>query len=342
MLVRPVRLDDLEAVVALVQGSGHGLTSLPKDPELLARRVRAAAESFERRVEAPGGEPYLFVLEDRETGRVVGTSGIVAKVGGFEPFYTYRIDPHVHQSEALKLRKLVSCLHLVVEHSGPSEIGSLFLSARYRRHGAGRLLSLSRFLYMAEEPGRFEREVIAEMRGVVDEAGRCPFWEAIGRHFFDLDFPKADYLSAKDKRFIAELMPTHPIYLPLLPPEAQAVVGQVHPETEPALKMLEEEGFRWQHMVDIFDGGPLIGCPRAEIRTVRESRVGQVAECPRGLEGEGYLLARRDPGFAATVAALREVAPGMVEVEAAAAETLGVGPGDRVRYALLRPRRAAA
>jgi arginine N-succinyltransferase len=341
MVVRPVRAGDLDAVVDLVERAGYGLTSLPKDRDLLGKRVRASVESMVRPVEGPGSESYLFVLEDRETGRVVGTSGIVAKVGGFEPFYTYRIDAHVHQSEALQVRKLVSCLHLVAEHSGPSEIGSLFLSSEYRRHGAGRLLSLARFLFMAEQTQRFEREVIAEMRGVVDPEGRCPFWEAIGRHFFDIDFPKADYLSSKDKRFIAELMPTHPIYIPLLAAEAQQALGQVHPETEPALRMLEGEGFRWQHMVDIFDGGPLIGCPRGEIRTVQGSRLGRLAECRREVEGELFLLARSEPEFAVTVTNLQEDASGAVVVEDTAAEALGLRRGARVRYVPSRPRRGA-
>jgi arginine N-succinyltransferase len=288
-------------------------------------------------VEAPGGESYLFVLEDLEAGQIVGTSGIVSKVGGFEPFYMYRVESRVYQSEALQIRKEISCLHLVAEHSGPSEIGSLFLSPDYRRHGNGRLLSLSRFLFMAEQPQRFEREVIAEMRGVADERGRSPFWEAIGRHFFDIDFPKADYLSVKDKRFIAELMPTHPIYIPMLPDEARQVVGQIHPQTRPALKLLQEEGFRFQDVVDIFDGGPLVGCPRREIRTVRDSVVDEVREVVEAIESEAFLIARPEPEFRVGVGNLRSGKGGGVVMERSTALALEVELGGRIRFAPLRP-----
>src|SRR5205807_6339316 len=68
--------------------------------------------------------------------------------------------------------------------------------------------------------------------------------------------PISDYLSMVNKKFIADLMPTHPIYIPLLPKEAQEAIGQVQEQTRPAVKILEEEGFKVSGMVDIFDAGP--------------------------------------------------------------------------------------
>ena len=41
---------------------------------------------------SPGGESYLFVMEDSESKKVIGACGIVSKVGGFQPFYGYRIE----------------------------------------------------------------------------------------------------------------------------------------------------------------------------------------------------------------------------------------------------------
>ena len=78
----------------------------------------------------------------------------------------------------------VETLHLEKIHDGPTEIGSLFLLPEYRGQKRGRLLSLSRFAFMAAHPKRFAEDVIAEMRGVMSEDGQCPFWEAIGKHFF--------------------------------------------------------------------------------------------------------------------------------------------------------------
>ena len=68
---------------------------------------------------------------------------------------------------------------------------------------------------------------------MIDDKGRSAFWDAVGKHFFGIDLVKADYLSMVNKKFIADLMPRFPLYVPLLPPAAQAVIGQVHPETRP-------------------------------------------------------------------------------------------------------------
>src|SRR5206468_2055152 len=94
---------------------------------------------------------------------------------------------------------------------------------------------------------------------------------------FDLDFAEADRLSVANKKFIAELMPDHPIYIPLLPRVAQEVIGKPHKESERAVVNLETEGFKYNNSVDIFDAGPVLSCPRDQIRTVRQSRRGKVA-----------------------------------------------------------------
>lgn len=337
VVVRQVRLEDLDAIIRLVESAGHGLTSMPRDPELLRQRVLDSYEGFQRQAEKPRGESYLFVLEDQETGEVVGTSGIVSKVGGFEPFYSFRVETHVHESKYLNVRKEISCLHILAEHSGPCEIGSLFVAPEYRKHGNGRLLSLARFLFMAEHPERFEPFVISELRGVVDDEGRCPFWEALGRHFFDVDFPTADRLSARDKRFISELMPTHPIYIPLLTREAQAVLGQVHPRTRPALKMLRDEGFRDLGMVDLFDGGPVVGCDLRHIRTVRESAVAGVGRTvDRELPGDVYLLAATDPEFRVCLGPMERIEGDRVTITRESSASLHAGVGDKLRSAPLR------
>lgn len=110
------------------------------------------------------------------------------------------------------------------------------------------------------------------MRGYTDEQGRSPFWESVGRHFFSIEFAKADYLSGTgQKAFIAELMPKHPLYVDFLAEEARAVIGQVHPHTAPARAVLETEGLQYQGYVDIFDGGPTLEANTDDVRAVRDS-----------------------------------------------------------------------
>src|ERR1700739_3746148 len=117
------------------------------------------------------------------------------------------------------------------------------------------------------------------LRGFTDEQGLSPFWESIGRHFFSQTFAEADFLSGiGQKDFIRDLMPKYPIYAALLPLAAQAVIGQVHRDAEPALRILLNQGFRRSNEVDIFDGGPRVIADRAEIKTIREASAAQVAE----------------------------------------------------------------
>jgi arginine N-succinyltransferase len=341
LTLRPIHPDDLDQLMGLATLTGFGLTTLPRDEELLRDRIMESQSSFERMSKRPRGETYLFVLEDLRTGKVVGTSGIVSKVGGFEPFYAYRIETSIHESEMLSVRKEIQKLQLVKEHNGPSEIGSLFLSPEYRKSNNGRLLSLGRFLFMAEHLQRFDPVVIAEMRGVIDDRGHSPFWDAIGKHFFDIDFPKADYLSMVNKKFIADLMPTHPIYVPLLPSEAQAVIGKVHEQTEPALKMLQDEGFRFTGEIDIFEGGPVVSCRREEIRTIRESRRAAISDVLDDLPGaEDFVVCNTRKDFRVCKGAVEASADGSIRVASRTALSLNVKVGDAIRFAAIRAKPA--
>jgi len=334
-VIRPIQLDDLAALVELTRQTGFGLTTLPNDEKLLRRRIKESLRGFEELSDddPPIGETYLFVMEHLPTKEICGTCGIVSKVGGFEPFYAYRIETSIHQSEALQVRKEIQTLHLVEMHSGPCEIGSLFLAANHRRGGNGRLLSLSRFLFMANYPAYFDPMVIAEMRGVVDNQGRSPFWDAVGRHFFDIEFPKADYLSMVNKRFIADLMPKHPIYIPLLPKDAQDVISAVHQHTKPALRILEDEGFELCDMVDIFEAGPVVRCALSQVRAVRESRTGTVHQLePPPAGSEHYLVSNCRQPFRAAQGALAIDAEDRLTIDPPLAAALQVTAGDKLRY----------
>ena len=188
---------------------------------------------------------------------------------------------------------------------------------------------------MAEYAACFDPVVVAELRGVIDKAGRSPFWDALGRHFFDVELPRADYLTMVDKRFIADLMPRHPIYIPLLPIEAQKVIGEVHEQTRPALKLLEGEGFRFARMVDIFDAGPVVTCRLQEIRATRESREAIVTEVVESdMDSPVFLIATFRPEFRACAGRLNLVNGVGVPPEIVAA--LGVAVGGRIRFVLLK------
>lgn len=333
---RPVREGDLAALVALARATGGGLTTLPPDEEFLADRIAESLRAFSPRVKQPGGEFYLFALEDTATGEISGVSGIGARVGGFHPWYSYEIRRERHSHPPLGIAKEIPVLHLKKDHRGPTEVCSLFLRADRRHGGAGRLLSLARFLFLGAFPRRFTDTVIAEMRGYVDEQGQAPFWEAVGSHFFDFDFYRADVLSGLgEKEFIADLMPLHPIYVPLLPAEVQATLGRTHRDTEPALALLRGEGFVPMGEIDIFDGGPLMRAETAQVRTIRAARTATVREIVPAMPGPAGLLANGALDFRACLGGVQAGSEGVV-IDQTCAEALVLGIGDPVTFSPLK------
>lgn len=273
LVVRPIKNTDYEALHVCAVESGHGFTSLPVNEELLTNRINNSVESFSKpNVTEPGDEGYLMVGYDSETGEIGGTTGIEASIGWDVPFYTYHISKIVHSSPKLGVNNIVKLLTFGNNYTGCSEVCTLFLRPSFRAGLNGRLMSKCRFLIMAEHPERFSETVFAEMRGVSDDEGNSPFWQWLQEHFFSIDFTLADYLTGIGKKgFIADLMPKLPIYINLLSKEAQAVIGKVHENTVPALKLLKREGFVCRDYVDIFDAGPTVECDLMNIVSVRDS-----------------------------------------------------------------------
>lgn len=338
-VLRPIRESDLPGLIALARSTGGGLTTLPPNEEFLGDRIDSSLRAFNPRVRKPSGEFYLFALEDSASREIIGVSGIASRVGGFEPWYSYEIRPERLTHQPLKVDRDIPVLHLKAEHRGPSEICSLFLRADRRRGGAGRLLSLGRFHFIGAQPKRFTAEIIAEMRGYIDQTGLSPFWEAVGRHFFPIDFYSADVLSGLgEKEFIADLMPRHPIYVPLLPAEVQAVIGRVHHDTEPALAMLLAEGFAKVNEVDIFDAGPLVRAATANIRTLRSLRVAKVRSAAASIAADSalHLLSNGALNFRATIGGFIEHDDGTVSLAPATAEALDLDVGDKISISPLR------
>jgi arginine N-succinyltransferase len=209
-----------------------------------------------------------------ERGRIVATSAAVARVGGFDPFYTYEVRAERVSHPPLGVDRTIESLHLRREHKGPSELCGLVVEPAARGRGVGRLASLGRLLFVAAQRGRFDERTIAEIRGYQDPGGRSPFWDAVGRVFFaPADFAEADLLTGLgEKDFVADLMPRHPIYLDLLPAPVREAIGRPHPAALPAVRLLESEGFARTDEVDIFDAGPILAAETDRIRTVRAAR----------------------------------------------------------------------
>ncbi|BBN83001.1 arginine N-succinyltransferase [Pseudoalteromonas sp. A25] len=337
MILRPIQKSDYAALLNIAHESGHGFTSLPVNEELLQNKIARSEASFLKETDIPFDEGYLFVLEDNETGEVVGTSAIEAAVGLDDAFYHYHLSKVIHSSRTLDVYKAVDILTLCNDYTGATELCTLFLKDGYRKGLNGKLLSKSRFMFIKQHQHRFADTVIAEMRGVSDENGKSPFWQWLEEHFFSMDFPTADYLTGiGQKVFIAELMPKYPIYVNLLSKDAQAVIGQVHNNTRPAIELLKSEGFTFNGYVDIFDAGPTVEAKVDNIRTVRSVQHKQVTiGQPQG--GSPVMVANdKLAGYRATVAELQvDPASDEIVISAELASALNIVSGDSVSIATL-------
>jgi len=272
-IIRPAKTDDLQPLYEMAKRTGGGFTNLPPDRKALSAKLERSAAAFD----SVGGEVvddlYVFVLQNTETGEVRGTCQIFGTVGQKWPFYSYRIGALTQHSEELGRTFRADILNLSTDLEGTTEVGGLFLHPGERAGGLGMLIARSRYLFIRNHRARFADRTIAELRGVIDEAGGSPFWDGVAGRFFGMSFQEADEFNAKfGNQFIADLMPKHPVYIAMLPDNAKSVIGVPHPSGRAAMRMLENEGFAWESYVDIFDGGPTMTARTDQIRSVREAK----------------------------------------------------------------------
>lgn len=336
--VRPARPEDLETLYALAMKTGGGFTNLPPNHEELSRRLNASAAALARNGDegASEGDLYILVLEDAATGTVFGTASLFTRLGTEWPFYSYKINRLSQTSKELGKTLTSDVLHLVNDFDGCSEVGGLFLEPNRRAAGAGRLIARSRYLFVAAHRARFAEKIIADLRGYQAEDGRWPFWEGLGRHFFDMEFEDADrFNSLHGNQFIADLMPKYPIYTRLLPADAQAAIGRPHRDGERAFALLTEEGFRYEGYVDIFDGGPTVSAYVSDLKAVKDHHRARVAEV-RPLDSDAGCDALTCAGHAAAFRAARgrleRLPDDSVILDDSLAATLDVSPGMEILH----------
>lgn len=330
-IVRPAARSDLDRLEDMISRVDPGMLTMPSSREAMAARIERSLSAFARPSSAPQNECYFLVME--EEGELLGTASIFTNLGVERPFYSYRISRDAKVSPELGVKVELDLLFLVNDYHGDSELGTLFIERKARGGGRGRLLSFARLMLIAADPIRFGPKAMAEIRGYTDPTGRSPFWDAVGSKFFEMEYRKADALSARDHRFIADLMPRYPIYTSLLPDEARAVIARPHPDAEPAFAMLMAQGFRYNDVVDIFDAGPTVEAFIDHVDTVRESVRIAAAEFINGPRPAAGLAA--NPGldrFAVT-----QFVDG--DDPAAILARIGVGAGEEVMVYRLKASR---
>jgi arginine N-succinyltransferase len=329
--VRPATGEDFAAIYEMAKLTGGGFTNLPPDRATLVQKLARSEESFSRAEDSQSDDLYVFVLEDPKAGIIRGTCQVFGQVGVRQPFYSYHLSTLTQSSPELGKTFRNQTLTLTTDLEGSSEVGGLFLHPNARAGGWGSLIARSRYLFIKSHRERFGKRILAELRGVMDEAGNAPFWDGLAGRFFDMTFPEADQFNAiHGTQFIADLMPKTPIYVSLLSDAARGVMGLPHPSGRAALRMLEEEGFVFDRYLDIFDGGPTVTADIDDLRTIDESDEETIVEISEGGKMRMLLAHGRLKDFVACFASVKRAGRKGICIDVEAAELLGVQEGDKV------------
>jgi arginine N-succinyltransferase len=269
--------------------------NLPPDKDVIGDKIRWSRQSFRsvrqgEKLEdvsqakeihnlggAAGKSPqFMFSAEDTETGNVIGTSALISKMGSAgAPNVVFQLKKKHFFSEDLQQGTTHVTAQLVLDESGPTEIGGLILGPSFRGHPSkvGKQLSLIRFHYIGLHRERFQDRILAEMMAPITGDGRNVFWEEFTQKFINLSYDEADRFCQKSREFMTSLLPKEEIYLTMLPAMARSGIAQVGRDTEPARAMLEKLGFRYHDRIDPFDGGPHLHATTDEIDLVRNTRL---------------------------------------------------------------------
>ena len=272
-VVRPVEVADIPALESLAAVATKGVHTLPKTREAITRAVERSLASFAAQVDIPSEESYLFVLESTTDQAITGMAAISSEAGMHGTYFAFRNDVIQQVSRDLNISHSVHALTLCSELTGHSQLSSFYVKNWHQAGPEAELLSRSRLLFAAIAPNRFSDRFFVALAGITDANAESPFWEALGRKFFQMDFMEAERVieGARNCTLIVELMPHYSVYVPLLPGDAQAVMGQVHPEGELPYRVLSKEGFEPDDYIDIFDGGPILQAHKNTLRSFSSS-----------------------------------------------------------------------
>jgi arginine N-succinyltransferase len=224
---------------------------------------------------------FMFVLEDLESGQPLGSSQVLAHMGGSgSPNVSLQLSQRHFFSQSIQTGTGHTVAELYLDESSPTEIGGLILQPSLRGHKKklGLFLSMIRFHMIGMHRKRFADKVLAEMMAPISANGDNLFWDYFGRRFIPLSYEEADRFCQYSREFITSLLPPEPIYLSLLPPSARAVVGEVGEDTKSARRMLERLNFEYRGFVDPFDGGPHLDAKTDDITPVKLTKKFTVAE----------------------------------------------------------------
>ena len=206
-------------------------------------------------------------------GAVMGCIRIRRNIGLDQPRYWYHVGCVVHAAPDLGLFHRQRTLLIGNDHTGCTELADIATHNQQldlsQRQMLTRLLVRAALLLLHRDQlvhasqanpasPASTNKVIAGLAGLKDDLGIAPFWQGLGRHFYDGDIHLAQ------ARFgelwlthVAALLPRHPLVASLLNESAQAAIGCVHADACMLRDALTEAGLRAGEHVNLYDAGPV-------------------------------------------------------------------------------------
>jgi arginine N-succinyltransferase len=159
------------------------------------------------------------------------------------------------------------------------------------------LLARSRYLFIRRHRARFADRLLAELRGVIDEAGASPFWDGLAGRFFGMNFQRGRRVQCDQRPPVHRRSDAQAPDLHRNAPDRARRDRPAPPSGRAAMRMLESEGFAFEGYLDIFDGGPTMTAQTDQVHSVRDAtrqrRRDRDGEAAQGAAGDG--TARRFP-----------------------------------------------
>ena len=207
----------------------------------------------------------------------MGCIRIRRNIGLDQPRYWYHVGCVVHAAPDLGLFHRQRTLLIGNDLTGCTELADIATHDRQlelsERQMLTRLLVTSALLLLHRDHANYVSEtnlghaslgqtpankVIAGLPGLSDGLGAAPFWQGLGRHFYDGDIRLAQArFGALWLTHVAALLPRHPLVASLLNESAQAAIGCVHPHASLLQDALVEVGLRAGEHVNLYDAGPV-------------------------------------------------------------------------------------
>lgn len=329
-LIRNAREDDLDSLMELAANLNS--VNFPHQAPALKEQLALSQESFSGKIKGKTEGHYIFLAEDLTSSEILGASMIFARHGSpLAPHYYFQVFQQERYSHTLKKGFTHRILRLASDEDGPTELGGLIIHPRARGRGLGRSLSYIRLMYIGLHRQYFKEQILAELLPPLTDDGKSLLWEAYGNKFTALTYKEADYLSRKNKEFIAALFPKHDIYSCLFPPEVQEVIGEIGKDTISVKVMLEEAGFRYLDRIDPFDGGPHFGASVDEIKPIREIKMlkAERGEGDHPTNRRALVAVEKDSNFRAAVTPL-QMEDGKIFIDSELMDILNIKPAEMV------------